>query len=152
MYKRQDLLSATVAELVRCNEENVRNEAKVAATPGEPLAYAILTLANAAARPSYLAELELWAVARTDERLRDALRLVERNARQESDRVVGELFAPVVGRPGYAVVVALSVEFVRGLALSGILRTDPSRRELLLRHWIDAATLLLDRPPQPGNA
>jgi AcrR family transcriptional regulator len=142
-----DLLAATVVELVRQNEANVDREARRWSSLSDPLARAIRTLADAAAHPSYLAELELWVVARTDDGLRDALRAVEREALHERDRVLADLFEAVADKPGHAAVVGLSIEFARGLALSGILRTDPKRREHLLRQWLEAAMLLLDHRP-----
>lgn len=146
-----DLLSATVAELVRRNEASVLR-GYAAAGPGvDPLAHAILALASAAESPSYLAELELWAVARTNHNLHAALRIAEREARAERDRVLARLFAPVADRPGCASVVALSLEFVRGLAVSGVLRTNPAQRHALLHHWIRAAELLLDQSVPEGS-
>lgn len=138
------LLSATVSELVSHNEAAVLTATAVVAPDAEPLARAIRTLAAAAASPSYLAEMELWAVARSNAGLREALGQVERQARPARDRVVARLFEPVAHRPGCATVVVLTIEYVRGLALSGILRGDPERHERLLREWIGAATVLLD--------
>lgn len=140
------LLSATVGELVRRNEEHIWREQARAAENPDPLARAIRTLAAASAHASYIAELELWAVARTDAPLREALRPAERDALKESERVMSQLFAAVADRPGYAAVVALSIELVRGLALSDVLRTDPTKREQLLEHWIRATRLMIDQP------
>ena len=141
-----ELLSATVAELVRLNEETVWREAARAAPGSDPLARAIRILAAASAHPSFVAELELWAVARTDAQLRGALRTMERDALKDSERVMGELFAPVRDRPGFASVVALTIEFVRGLALSEVLRTDAARRAQLIERWIRVASLMIDEP------
>jgi len=146
------LLSATVGELVRRNEENIWREQACADDDADELARAIRTLAAAGAHASFSAELELWAVARTDAQLRDALRTAERDALKESERVMGQLFAAVSDRPGCHAVVSLSIEFIRGLVLSDILRTDPIRREQLLKRWIDAAKLLIDQPANPSGA
>ncbi|MFW2829014.1 TetR/AcrR family transcriptional regulator [Sphingomonas sp. TX0543] len=142
-----ELLSATVAELVRRNEVTVLREHRSAAPGVDPLAHAIVSLASAAESPSYLAELELWAVARADRQLHAALRGPERAARAERDRVVAALFAPIAHLPGCATVIALTLELVRGIAVSGVLRSDTDHRHRLLRHWIDAARLLLHQPP-----
>ena len=142
-----DLLSATVGGLVSRNEAIVKHEA-AAATRADSLTNAITVLATAASSPSYLAELELWAVARADRHLHAALLTQERAARFESDRVLAALFAPLADRPGCKDVAALTLELVRGMALSGVLRRDDTHRDELLRGWIDAARLLLDRPEQ----
>jgi len=140
------LLSATVAELVRMNEENAQREAARLAGHPDRLVRAIRTLASVTVQPSFAAELELWACARTDAPLREALRAAERAARPEHHRVVDALFAPLAHHPGAATVAALSVEFLRGLALSSLLKSDPARREQLIDDWIQSAAMLLDKP------
>jgi AcrR family transcriptional regulator len=141
------LLTATVTELVGHNEAAVLAAAAGVPSGAGALERAVRTLAAAAASPSYLAEMELWTVARSNPGLRDALRQVERRARPTRDRAVARLFAPLADRPGAATVAALTVEVVRGLAVSGILRGDPDRQEGLLRQWIAAASVLLDAAP-----
>ncbi len=143
-----ELLSATVRELVRRNEEAVRSTLAQLPSDTDPVERAIQSLAAMMARPAFMAELELWAVARTDAALRAALRSAERDARSDSERVVRELFAPVADRPGYAGVVALSIEFLRGLSLSDMLRRSRSRRRQLIAQWIGAAKVLLNQEPE----
>ncbi len=137
------LLSATVGELVQRNEAGVwREHARV--KPGsDPLAAAIRTLAAAATSPSFLAELELWAVSRTDQALREALRNAERDALKDSERVMAALFAALGDHPALGRVIALSIEFARGLALSELLRTDTGRRDQLVDDWIAVARRIM---------
>lgn len=138
-----ELLSATVAELVRRNEASVWHE-HARMTPGDdPLAAAIRTLVATATSPSYLAELELWAVSRTDPVLRDALRNAERDALKDSERVMAALFAGLGDHPALGPVIALSIEFTRGLALSELLRTDTGRRDQLVDDWIAVARRIM---------
>lgn len=140
------LLSATVEELVRRNERAVQDSlAKLEGTQ-DATERAIRVLAVASTRPAYLAELELWAVARTDTELRAALLQAERTARKDSERVLSSLFAATSDRPANATVMALTNEFVRGLALSSVLRS-PVRRQQLLAQWIRAARILLEQLP-----
>lgn len=142
-----ELLAATVDELVRRNEAAARKALAGLTDNADPIDRATRVLADAFAQPAYLAELELWAVARADPQLRAALRAAERRARRDLDRVVGDLFAPLRDRPAYAVVVALTTEFVRGLALAGVLRNDRARRGRLLDEWIWAVRILLEQQP-----
>ena len=107
---------------------------------------AIRVLAVASTRPAYLAELELWAVARTDPELRATLLQAERMARKDSERVLSSLFEATSRHPANATVMALTNEFVRGLALSSVLRS-PVRRQQLLSQWIRAAHILLEQLP-----
>jgi AcrR family transcriptional regulator len=140
-----ELLSATVEELVRRNERAVRHTRARLKTVTDPVARAIQTLAYSMAQPSFMAELELWAVARTDTQLREALLTMERDALKEGERVIAELFAPVRECPGYAPVVALSIELLRGLALSSVLRGHPAQRQQRIAQWVWAAQILLDQ-------
>lgn len=142
-----DLLAATVTELVSRNERGVRRMRTKFSARSDPLDRAVRTLAAIVSQPSYLAELELWAVARTDTALRLVLRAEERRARLDSQRVIDEVFFTLRERPGCATVIALSVELLRGLALSGVLRTSSARREQLIQQWVTAARILLEVPP-----
>ncbi len=142
-----ELLAATIDELVRRNESAAREALASHADDVDPIDRATRVLAEAFAQPAYLAELELWAVARTDPQLRAGLRAAESRARRDLDRVVSDLFGSLRERPGYATVVALTTEFVRGLALAGVLRSNRARRNRLLDEWIWAIRILLDQKP-----
>lgn len=144
-----ELLAATVDELVRRNESAARDALATHTDVADPIERATRILADAFAQPAYLAELELWAVARTDPQLRVGLRTAESRARRDLERVVGDLFGSLRERPGYAAVVALTTEFVRGLALAGVLRNNRARRNRLLDDWVWAIRILLDQKP-PG--
>ena len=142
-----NLLAATVSELVSRNERGARRMRAKFSARSDPLDRAVRTLAAIVSQPSYLAELELWAVARTDTALRVVLRTEERRARPDSQRVTAEVFFALRERPGYATVIALSLELLRGFALSGVLRTSNARREQLINQWVTAARILLEVPP-----
>jgi AcrR family transcriptional regulator len=144
-----EMLAATVEALVQRNEESVRHALAALPADLDPIDRATRALANAFAQPAYLAELELWAVARTNPTLRASLRAAERRARRDFERVVSELFAPLRDRPACSAVVALSVEFLRGLALAGVLRGDDRRRAHLLDGWSWAVHALLEHPSVP---
>jgi len=138
-----DLLSATVEDLVRRNEHGVFDMLEQLKNAPDAVERAIRALALMMAQPAFLAELELWALARTDAGLRAALMKAERDAHKASDRVLRTLFAAVADRPGHDAVIAMTSEFLRGLALSGVLRKNPVRRQQLVSHWVRAAQLLL---------
>lgn len=140
-----DLLAASVAELVRRNEEAVAASRTGNSQPSDPLRTAVNALAFAGRQPSFLAELELWAVARTDRPLKQALIAAERAAKREIDRVSADLFAQWADSEGYDDAIALTQHFVRGLAISENLRSSPSRRERLISAWADAMRPLLER-------
>ena len=91
-----DLLAASVAELVKRNEQAVVTSRIGASRPHDPLRAAVDALAFAGRQPSYLAELELWAVARTDRPLRQAW-LRPSAPPNRIDRVSADLFADWAG-------------------------------------------------------
>lgn len=150
-HTRADLLSATVTELVRQNEAALwREEARVK-PDADPLTTAIRTLATAAATPSYIAEMELWTISRTDQALRDTLRVAERSALRDRERVLEQLFACIRHEPGRQLVIDLTIEFARGHAISGLLRQDRRRHDALVEDWARTARLIIERArdPQP---
>jgi AcrR family transcriptional regulator len=151
------LLSATVSELVRHNEQAVRESLKDLGGTLDDVERAIRALSVASTRPAYMAELELWAVARNDSPLRAALREAEQRARKDSERVFKALFSCLGDHPATGTVMSLTNEFLRGMALSSTLRS-PVRRHQLLTQWIKAVKILLAHstvlttiPSPPGS-
>lgn len=138
-----DLLAASVAELVKRNEQAVSASRAGTAKSHDPLRTAVHALAFAGRQPAYLAELELWAVARTDKPLKQALIAAERAAKRDIDRVSAELFAQWAGAEAYDDAVALTQHFMRGLAISENLRNSPARRERLISAWTEAIRPML---------
>ncbi|WP_372053810.1 TetR/AcrR family transcriptional regulator [Tistrella mobilis] len=144
------LLSATIGELVRRNDAAV-SRAVAHHEPGtSPVARAIRSLVEMSSQPAFMAELELWAAARTDPDLQAAIRAAERDARSDRERVVSALFAPVADRPNYAVVVEMTIQFLRGLAVSRQISRRPEAERDLVARWIWAAETLLSAPPPEG--
>jgi AcrR family transcriptional regulator len=138
------LLAATVGELVRRNEAAVQESLLKLEGANDPVERAIRVLAVATIQPAYLAELELWVVARTDSELRASLLEAEKLARKESERVMKSLFSASNDQPAQAAVVAMTLEFLRGLAVSGVLRNSPVRRQQMIAQWIRATKILLE--------
>jgi len=138
------LLAATVDKLVKRNEKSVFSMAEKLRNAPNPVERAIRSLALMMAEPAFMAELELWTLARTDEGLREALREAERDARKESERVLRTLFAPVADRPGHDAVIAMTTDFLRGYVLAGVLRRSTSRRQQMISHWVRATQILLE--------
>lgn len=136
------LLAASVAELVSRNEKAV-SQGRAGAGPADTLVAAVEALAFAARQPAYLAELELWAVARTDTALKRALTAAERGARRDLDRVYVQLFGEWTDSEAYDDVIALTLHFIRGLAISENLRSSAGSRGRLVAIWADAMRTLL---------
>lgn len=139
-----DLLAATVEELVRRNEQAVHETLSKLVNATDATERAIRALAIMMAQPAFMTELELWAVARADEDLRAALLLAERAARKDRERVLKLLFEPLSHHPAHEAVLAMTLEFLRGLALSGVLRRSPVWRQQLISQWIRSVQILLE--------
>lgn len=140
-----DLLAASVAELVKRNEQAVAASRAEIAQPQDQLRAAIGALAFAGRQPAYLAELELWTVARTDQSLKQALITAERAARREIDRVYAESFGKWAESEAYPIAAALTQHFLRGLAVSENLRGSAVRRETLISAWTEAMRTMLEK-------
>lgn len=139
------LLAASVAELVERNERAVLHSRAELRASSDMLEAAIRALAFAARQPSYLAELELWAVARTDDVLRHVLIAAERAAKRDLERVYEALFGELASSEAYDDVVSLTLHLVRGLAVSENIRISVRRRERLIAAWTSAVRMMLQQ-------
>ena len=137
------LLSMTISRLIELNENAVWSEAEKLKDIADPLTRSVRTLANAYAHPSFVAELELWIAARADPALRTALRSVEQNAITDRDRVLTQLFKGLLDQPGAEKAIGLTIEFIRGLTISSLLRNDQTLRNRLIEDWIETLRNLL---------
>ncbi|GAA3074321.1 TetR/AcrR family transcriptional regulator [Streptomyces glomeratus] len=91
----EELLGAAITRLVEHNEEVVRKEmtSVAQARDGDRWGRSLRVFGAVLRSLSYAAELELWAVARTDPRLRETLRRAEGAARRDH-RVLGDVLGP----------------------------------------------------------
>lgn len=140
---REALLGATIRSLMERNEAAVR-QAEVPADL-DRVERAVRVLCASVVRPAFVAELELWAAARTDTALREVLRREEKRARVELYRVVDEVFGPeLVSSERYPLVAALTVQFLRGLAISEVLRGERGVERLIVG-WVEVVRTMLER-------
>lgn len=150
---REDLLAATIEELVA--RRAARAEQMIAKfladPPGDRLTAAIVAVRELFSGPDFLAEMELWAAARTNPTLRETLVPVVERIGSRLREQLAELFgAELAAHPDYPKVSMLTVEVSRGLAFSAPIRRghgDP----VLLEYWCAAAATMLGRPV-PGDS
>lgn len=144
---REELFGAAVGALVARNERAVRHELTTVAADGDPFLRALRVLRAVMRRRSFAAELELWAVARTDSGLRSALRRAEGAARRDLYRVVGEVMGPrLTASPAYPMVAELTVQLLRGMAISDVLSRQDAGRDAVLEQWARIVRPLLTVP------
>ena len=143
----EELLGAAVGRLVQRNEEAVREELAAAPPSADGLSRSFRVLWAVLRRPAFGAELELWAVARTNPRLRQVLRQAEGAARRDLYRVIGDVLGPeVTSAPSYPLVAELTVQLLRGMAISDVLYREDADRDALLERWITVVRPLLTDP------
>jgi AcrR family transcriptional regulator len=147
---REQLFTAAVHRLVQVNLEALWAELAAAPAGTDPVTRGMWVLRRASRRPSFGAELELWGAARTEHRLREALRAAERGARKELYSVIDGVFGPeIVAAPCYPLVVELTVQLMRGLTISAALHERVKEDEPLIDQWARVVRSLLaaDSPP-----
>ncbi|MCP3822653.1 TetR/AcrR family transcriptional regulator [Streptomyces sp. A3M-1-3] len=149
---REELFGAAIGQLVERNEQAVRRELASAPAGKDPLSRAMRVLRAALVTPAFGAELELWAAARTSKELRAVLRRAEGAARRDLYRVIGDVLGPeVTASPGYPLVADLTVQLLRGMAISDALYREVADREPLLERWAAVARLILDTPRKESD-
>jgi AcrR family transcriptional regulator len=103
--------------------------------------------------PLFVAALELWVAARTDDQLHAAVVPLEQRIGRETHRQTVELLGVDESRPGARELVQATLDLVRGLGLANTLTDDSARRRRILDQW--AATLdrcLVDPPTDRESA
>jgi AcrR family transcriptional regulator len=147
---REDLLTAVIQRLLELHESAARNV--LAGTPpdADQVRRAVSGLYAVMQRPAFMAQLDLWTAARTDPDLARLLTRVERRAGHDLARVVDDAFGlALTQRPGYRAVARLTVQILRGLALTDVLRDDPASARAALDDWTDIVHRLLN--PEEGS-
>ncbi|WP_216373089.1 TetR/AcrR family transcriptional regulator [Streptomyces tailanensis] len=133
---REELFGAAVSQLVARNEQAVRRELTAADPAGDPLMRSLRVLRTVMRSPAFTAEMELWAVARTNARLCEVLRHAEGAARRDLYRVVDEVMGPeLTASPDYPAVAELTVHLLRGMTISDVLHREDADRDALLEQW-----------------
>ncbi|WP_249644916.1 TetR/AcrR family transcriptional regulator [Nocardia sputi] len=138
------LIAELVGHLVARNEAAVREVATGLGAGADPTVRALTALYESMTRPAAQAEFELWAAARTDPALAEALRAAERKAGRDLHRVVNTLFDPdIVAHPRYPAVRDLTIAILRGTAMSRPLRTTERAATATIDQWAQAMNVLL---------
>ncbi len=132
---RSELVMAAVEHLAEVRVAEIRREA-AGLPPGQQRTQAVLDmLARLYTGPLFVAALELWVAARTDEELRAALVPLEARFGREAHRLTVELLGADESKPGVREAVQATLDLMRGLGLANLLTDDSARRGRLLRQW-----------------
>ncbi|HWL95711.1 MAG TPA: TetR/AcrR family transcriptional regulator [Nocardioidaceae bacterium] len=85
--------------------------------------------------PLFVAALELWVAARTDDQLHRAVAPLEQRIGRDTHRQTVELLGVDESRPGSRELVQATLDLVRGLGLANTLTDDGARRHRILDRW-----------------
>jgi AcrR family transcriptional regulator len=146
---KADLVVAAVEHMgARRNEQLFERAARL--PRGRRRTRAVLDLlAEHFTSPLFVAALELWVAARTDEQLHRAVAPLEQRIGRETHRQTVELLGVDESRPGARELVQATLDLVRGLGLANTLSDDSARRRRVLDRWattLDAALADLEAP------
>jgi AcrR family transcriptional regulator len=146
---KADLVVAAVEHMgARRNEQLFERAARL--PRGRRRTRAVLDLlAEHFTSPLFVAALELWVAARTDEQLHRAVAPLEQRIGRETHRQTVELLGVDESRPGARELVQATLDLVRGLGLANTLSDDSARRRRVLDRWattLDAALADLESP------
>jgi AcrR family transcriptional regulator len=141
---RADLITAIIRRLLEMHETAAREALESAQPDADPVTRAITALNTVIRRPAYVAQMDLWTAARTDPDLAQLVSREERRAGSDLARVVNDLFGrSLTDHPRYRAVAGLTVQILRGLALTDVLRGDAETARRALDDWTEMVHDLL---------
>lgn len=133
---KADLMVAAVRHLAAQRGANLRKHAVDLPEGDDRISQAIDLLWETFTGPLFTATLELWSAARTDDELRTAVYAWERSLRHDMGAAMAELFgAAASSSPAFAEAIEMTLQFMRGAALTTILRTDVRRQQAVIDRW-----------------
>lgn len=132
---RESLVAAAVELLGEAQLDELRTRA--AGSPGgsSRIEWVVEMLLTLYTGPMFRAALQLWAVASTDDQLRDVLVPLEARVGREAHRVAVGLLGVDEAQPGVRELVQATLDLGRGLGLANLLTDDTRRREQIVREW-----------------
>jgi AcrR family transcriptional regulator len=133
---RAALVLAAVEHLAERRAADIRREAAALAGDADGRVDRVIDmLAAAFTGPLFVAALEVWVAARTDDDLRARLVPLEARVGREMHRLAVDLLGADETEPGVREAVQATLDLLRGLGVANLLSDDSHRREQLLRAW-----------------
>lgn len=133
---KAELMVAAVRHLAEQRGANLRRQAAQLPDDDDRISQAIDLLWETFTGPLFTATLELWSAARTDAELWPAVFDWERSLRRDLGAAMSDLFgATASSRPAFTEAIEMTLQFMRGAALTAILRRDQSRQQAVIDKW-----------------
>jgi AcrR family transcriptional regulator len=131
-----ELLVAAVRHLAEQRGENLHERAQSLEEGEDRIGQAIDLLWEIFTGPLFTANLELWSAARTDEELREAIVESERGLRAATNALMSELFGQAAADdPRFLDAIELTLQFMRGAALTAIVRSNAAKQSRFVDLW-----------------
>jgi AcrR family transcriptional regulator len=140
---RETLVAAAVDLLGEAQIDELRAQAADLPSGSSRIERVVEMVLNLYTGPLFRAALQLWAVAATDEALRDVLVPLEARVGREAHRVTVELLGVDETRTGARELVQATLDLARGLGLANLLTDDTRRRRQIVREWAQTLELRL---------
>jgi len=142
---KTELLVAAVRHLAEQRGANLVAQAAALSDDEDRTSQAIDLLWDTFTGPLFTATLELWAASRTDPELRVAVLEFERALRKQLDISMQHLFGDAAAEsPAFFDAIELTLQFMRGAALTTILRRDSDRQRRVIERWKSVFTALIE--------
>jgi AcrR family transcriptional regulator len=142
--RREDLYVAAVHGLVADTLEEIRRALKQMPPEPDLADRTVWMIRQAAISPYFGAQLELWAAARADTALREALREAERPAMYQLRALMEEVFGPqIVAFPHFHLFRTVVIQIMRGMAVANGVSEDRQPSEAVLQQIHELTRLLL---------
>jgi AcrR family transcriptional regulator len=133
---KADLMVASVRHLATPRGANLAEQARRLPQGDDRLSQAIDLLWDVVTGPLFTANRDLWSAARTDDELRRAIVESERGLRADLHSVMVELFgSSTASEPSFADAIELTLQFMRGAALTAVVRSDKSKQDRVIEMW-----------------
>ena len=134
---KNDLVVAAVAHLTEVRGAELAAAAAALPTGPRRTRAVLEMLGDHFVSPVFVAALELWVAARTDEALLAAVAPLELRVGRDIHRLTVELLGADESRPGVRELVQATLDLVRGLGLADTISDDARRRARILDRWAD---------------
>jgi AcrR family transcriptional regulator len=131
--RKSELLVAAIHRIADDGVDRLAGIADGAAPGPDGFRVTVRAIREAMSGPPFLAAMELWAAARTDEELRRTLLPAERRLGQ----ALRALLMPHLRGPGSRTEADGLLALLRGLALTQTMKQDPVEADAILTAWVD---------------
>ena len=132
---KNDLVIAAVAHLSELRGAELRESAQRLPTGRRRTRAVLDMLADHFTGAVFVAALELWVAARTDEALHAAVVPLEVRVGREAHRIAVQALGADESQPRVRELVQATLDLVRGLGLANTITDDTARRRRILAAW-----------------